>query len=93
LSSQVNKALEEIAAVEKILKPYEYQVIEARESLKDLAAIRELVNNPTRQNLVQSVEKLKTVENRVNRYKGYGPAEEALHHIATLKEMAKAYGL
>jgi len=93
LASQIRKALEEITAIEQVIKPYEYYTADVSDSLRDLAAIKELLNNPTKANLAQAMEKLKAVENRIYRYRGYEPAEEALRHINTLKEMAKSYGV
>jgi len=91
--SELKKALEEINAIEQTIKPYEYQVPEASDCLKDLATIKELLKNPTRVNIAQALEKLKTVENRINYYRGYEPAEVALRHINRLKDMARSHGL
>lgn len=92
MSSVLEKALEEITDIERIIKPYEYEVPEASSSLKDLATIKDFLKNPTRDSIAQALEKLKTVENRVNLYRGYEPAEDALHHINRLKDMAKNHG-
>ena len=91
--SELMKALEEINAIEQIIKPYEYEVPEASYCLKDLAATKELLKSPTRVNIAQALEKLKAVENRVNYYRGYAPADVALRHINRLKDMARRHGL
>lgn len=92
MSSPVEKALENIVAIERIVEPYGYYP-DGDAILKDLAAIKELLKNPTRGNLLQALEKLKAVENVINQYGGYEPAEKAIEHINILKEMAKRHGL
>ena len=90
MSSPVEKALENIVAIERIIVPIRSY---GDAVLKDLAAIKELLKNPTRENLLQALEKLKAVENIINQYGGYEPAEKAIQHINVLKKMAKRYGL
>lgn len=92
MSSLIEKALENIVAIERIVEPYGYYP-DGDAILKDLAAIKELLKNPTRGNLLQALEKLKAVENIINQYGGYEPSEKAIEHINILKEMAKRHGL
>jgi len=92
MNSEIAKALEYITAIEQIIKPYEYEVPEASHCLKDLRAIKELLKNPTWDNIAQAVEKLKTIETRINYYRGYEAAEEALIYINKLKNMARNHG-
>ena len=90
--NEIAKALEDITAIERIIKPYEYEVPEASNCLKDLRAIKELLKNPTRDSIAQALEKLKTIEIQINYYRGYDAAEEALIHINRLKDMARSHG-
>jgi len=40
----LNKALEEISSIERIIKPYKYQVYEAEKALNSLADLREALS-------------------------------------------------
>jgi len=65
---------------------------EASYCLKELHAIKDLLKNPTRDSIAQTLKKLKTIEIQINYYRGYDAAEEALIHINRLKDMARSHG-
>jgi chaperonin cofactor prefoldin len=85
----VNKALEEISAIERIVKPYEYQVYEAKRVLNDLAALREHLNEMSQESIRTALEILSKIESQAALYRGYGPVEAALKHGKRLEEELK----
>lgn len=85
----VNRALEEISAIERIIRPYEYQAYEARKVLDDLAALREALNKLNKEAIRASLEEISKIEAQAAPYRGFGPVEEALQHAQKLREELK----
>ena len=82
----VNKALEEISAIERLIRPYEYQAYEARKALNDLAALRDALSKMDKESIRSAAEKISTLEAEAAPYRGFGPVEEALRHARRLRE-------
>ena len=55
----VDTALEEISRIESLIKPYEYQVYEARETLRFLSDLRESLNRMDREKLADALKNLR----------------------------------
>jgi len=87
----VDKALEEISAIERLVKPYEYQVYEARKVLDDLADLRDALSKMDKKGIEDAVERISTLEAQAAPYRGYGAVEEALQHAKKLKEELKKF--
>ncbi len=85
----VEKALEEISAIEDFIRPYEYQSYEATRVLNDLAALRNALNKMDKEGIRSAIEKLSTLEAQAAPYRGFGPVDEALKHAQKLKEELK----
>jgi len=82
----VNKALEEISAIERLIKPYEYQAYEAGRVLNYLAALRDALGKMDKEGIKSALEKISTIEAEAAPYRGYEPVEEALQHARRLRE-------
>jgi len=82
----VNKALEEISAIERLIRPYEYQAYEAKRALNDLAALRDALSKMDKKKIKSAAEKISTLETEAAPYRGFGPVEEALQHARRLRE-------
>lgn len=61
--------------------------------MEKLGTMRELIKNPTRENLTKALHILESLEDVAAGYRGYEPVEEALFHVARLKRMAEKYGI
>jgi len=85
----INKALKEISSIEKLVKPYEYQVYEARKVLDDLAALRDVLCKRDKKSIVEAVKKISNLEAQAAPYRGYEPVEKALQHAQKLREELK----
>jgi len=85
----INNALEEISAIERLIKPYEYQAYEAKKVLSDLAALREAITKMDKESIKNAIEKISALEYEAAPYRGFGPVEEALQHARRLKEELK----
>ena len=85
----VNKALEEISAIERLIQPYEYQAYEVRRVLNDLDALRNALSKMDKEQIKSAVEKISTLETEAAPYRGFGPVEEALQHAQRLREELK----
>ena len=85
----VNKALEEISAIERLIRPYEYQSYEAKRVLNDLAKLREALNKMDKEDIRSALEKISTLETYAEPYRYFGPVEEALRHAQRLREELK----
>jgi chaperonin cofactor prefoldin len=85
----VEKALEEISAIENIVKPYKYQVYEAKKVLEHLDTLRNYLNEKTPESIRAALELLSKIESKAAIYRGYGPAEAALRHGKILQEELK----
>ncbi|HIE18446.1 TPA: hypothetical protein EYP75_01835 [Candidatus Bathyarchaeota archaeon] len=85
----VNKALEEISSIERLVKPYEYQVYEVRKVLDDLAALRESLSKMDKRGIENAIERISNLESQAEPYRGYEPVEKVLQHTQRLKEELK----
>jgi len=85
----VNKALEEISAIERLIRPYEYEAYEARNTLNDLASLREALSRMNKESIRSAVERILTLEAYATPYRDFGPVEEALQHARRLREELK----
>jgi len=85
----VDKALEEISAIERVIKPYEYQSYEARRALNDLAALRDAIGKMDKKGIESAVKKISRLEAEAAPYRGFGPVEVALQHARRLREELK----
>jgi len=82
----VDKALEEISAIERLIKPYEYEAYEARKVLNDLATLREALTTMNKERIKTIAERMSKIEEQAAPYRGFGPVEEALRHAQKLRE-------
>ena len=58
----INNALEEISAIERLIKPYEYQAYEAKKVLSDLAALRKAITKMDKESIKNAIEKMSALE-------------------------------
>mgnify|MGYP005642581631 CR=1 FL=1 len=85
----VDIALEEISRIESLIKPYEYQVYEARETLRFLSDLRESLNRMDKEKLADALKNLRNIESRAMPYRGFDIVERALQHAKKLEEELK----
>lgn len=85
----VEEALREISIIEDLVKPYEYQVYEARKVLDELAALRETLSKMDKKELEDAVKRISNLEYLAVPYRGYEPVEEILRHAQRLREELK----
>jgi len=85
----VNRALEEISAIERLIRPYEYEAYEARRALNDLAALREALSRMDKESIRRAAEKILTLEAEAAPYRSFSFVEEALKHARRLREELK----
>ncbi|RLI06156.1 hypothetical protein DRO22_01840 [Candidatus Bathyarchaeota archaeon] len=85
----VEEALREISIIEDLVKPYEYQVYEARKVLDELAALRETLSKMDKKELEDAVKRISNLESQAAPYRGYEPVEEILQHAQRLREELK----
>ena len=85
----VDKALEEISAIERLIEPYRYEAYEAKRILNDLAALRDALGKMDKESIKSFTEKISTIEAEAAPYRGFGPVEEALEHARKLREELK----
>ena len=83
---RLNKALEEISSIERIIKPYKYQVYEAEKALNSLADLREALSKMDKKTIENAIEKISELESQAEPYRGYEPVERALIHARRLRE-------
>ena len=85
----VDIALEEISRIESLIKPYEYQAYEARETLRFLSDLRESLNRMDKEKLADALKNLRNIESRAMPYRGFDIVERALQHAKKLEEELK----
>ena len=83
------RALEEINAIETLIKPYRYESYDARRVLDELSALREALSSMDVESIRGFIEKILRLEAQAEYYRGYPVVEEALKHARRLREELK----
>ena len=86
-AEKVQQIIDEIEAIERIIKPYEFYTTEVSRALNALAKLRERLKDPENVDLSQVLEWIRKSESNVAYYRGYGPAEEAIRHLEEIKRI------
>ena len=82
----VGRALEEIDAIERLIRPYQYESYDARRVLDELSALREALSSMDVESIRGFIEKISRLEAQAEYYRGYSVVEEALKHARRLRE-------
>jgi len=86
-TEKIQKVLDEIEIIERIIKPYEFYTMDASRGLRLLATIKENLREPEKIDVDWILEKLKEGESLADQYRGYEPAEESRRHLAQIKRI------
>jgi plasmid replication initiation protein len=82
----VNKALQEIEAIENLIGPYEYESHDAKQVLMGLRDLRKALETMDKEKIRQKINEIMSIEAAAAPYRGYGFVEEALEHAGRLLE-------
>jgi len=78
----INNALEEISAIERLIKPYEYQAYEAKKMLSDLTALRKAITKMDKESIKNAIEKMSALEYEARALSGRGALYSPLSDYA-----------
>jgi len=84
---KIQKILEEIEIIERIIRPYEFYTPDVSWGLGFLATIKDDLRDPEIADLKWVLERFREAENVADLYRGYEPADEAMRHIAEIKKI------
>ena len=85
----VDKALQEIEAIEKLIGPYEFFSYDAKRVLNILKELKESLSGIDKNRIKQIMEEMLDIEEAAAPYRGYGFVEEALEHAKKLLDELK----
>ena len=86
-TDKVGRILQEVDAIERIIRPYEIYSTEVSTALNDIAKLRERLKNPEKVDLIQVLQWFKEGERRLDYYRGQQLAEEVINHIEKIKNI------
>jgi len=85
----VNRALQEIEAIENLIGPYEFYSYDAKRILVSLRDLKDALKSMDKERIRQKINEMSNIEAVAAPYRGYGFVEEALEHGRRLSEELK----
>jgi hypothetical protein len=85
--TSVDEALQEISAIERLIKPFESYTPDVKRVLDDLATLRSTIEKMDKVGIKQAVERISSLETEVTPYRGIDVVDEALQHAQKLRSL------